>query len=443
MRVSKLHFMRTLKRQTQRTALLRVAILLASLVALSSACSSGQTQPSRPSASSDKSTVTTLPHTQAAPIAVLEREGDAYRVPDPLPSTQPGTLLAATPPRRSKTFEGASRIELLYVSSTQTGQPVAVSGTLLTPPGTAPEGGWPVASWGHGTTGVADLCAPSTTENLFYNEYAQQVRALLSTGYAVAASDYIGLATPGPHSYSVGIDLGNALADIVPAARSANPNLSTTWFAIGHSEGGQAALFATRSAARHPELQLAATVAIAPTSSLGSALPAIIAGGLPADVVYGLYLLVGLSTVDPSVTLERFSGPAAAPHFDLLTQSGCLLDAFPEFETEKADQVFTISPPEMTKISELLATVGNPDQEPTVGPLLLVQGEDDQDIPAGITELLSQHLQELGVDVTLRLYPDLGHDGVLGPSTCETLDWLAEHGGPAPVDCVAEPTDMS
>ena len=120
-----------------------------------------------------------------------------------------------------------------------------------------------------------------------------------------------------------------------------------------------------------------------------------------------------------------------------------MLETFEEFATTNVDQVFKISPAEMAEISELLATVGNPDQEPTVGPLLLVQGEDDQDIPAGITELLAEHLEELGVDVTLRVYPELGHDTVLGPATCETLDWLAEHGGPKPEDCVPEPTDMS
>lgn len=428
---------------TQKTWSRGAAVCLATLLALTTACSTaehGNPTQSRQSSQSPATESKAPPPTQ---VPLLERDGDAYRVPDPLPSAEPGTLLAVTPSRVSKTFDGARRIELLYVSSTRTGQPVAVSGTLLTPAGTEPEGGWPIASWGHGTTGVADVCAPSTTENLFYNEYAQQVRSLLATGYAVAASDYIGLATPGQHSYSVGVDLGNAMADIVPAARTADAKLSTTWFAIGHSEGGQAALFATRSSDRHPELQLAATVAIAPTSSLDIALQAIIAGGLPADVVYGLYLLVGLSTVDPSITVEQFSGPAAAPHLDLITQSGCLLDAFPEFATENVEQVFKISPTDMERISGLLATVGNPDQEPTVGPLLLVQGEEDQDIPAGITELLSEHLQELGVDVTLRVYPDLGHDSVLGPATCETLDWLAQHGGPDPVDCVPEPTDMS
>ena len=36
-----------------------------------------------------------------------------------------------------------------------------MSGTLTVPKGKAPKGGWPVISWAHGTTGIADQCAPS------------------------------------------------------------------------------------------------------------------------------------------------------------------------------------------------------------------------------------------------------------------------------------------
>ena len=36
-----------------------------------------------------------------------------------------------------------------------------MSGTLTVPKGKAPKGGWPVIAWAHGTTGIADSCAPS------------------------------------------------------------------------------------------------------------------------------------------------------------------------------------------------------------------------------------------------------------------------------------------
>ena len=417
-----------------RTAIAAVAAMV--LISSGVACSTD-------SATTDRSTAASSGAADDVTPQRLRRSGDGYLVANPLPKAEPGTVIATTPSHPTATFPGASRTDLMYHSTDRTGADVAVTGTLLVPAGKAPKGGWPVISWAHGTTGVADLCTPSTTENLFYNEYAQQARTFLAAGYAVAASDYRGLGTPGPHSYSIGVDLGNAVVDIVAAARSIDAHLSTTWFAVGHSEGGQAVLFATRTAARHPELHLAATVAIAPSSHLELALPAITQGALPADVVYGLYLLVGLSTVDPTIDISHLVGPAGRDQIGVITEHGCLPEGLAALKGVDTSTVFAIDAKTMSSLSALLATVGNPDAEPTVGPLLVVQGAEDHDIPAVITAELVEHLKALGVDVTARVYPGLDHDQVLGPSMCETLTWMATHGGPVPTRCVAVPTDMS
>ena len=97
----------------------------------------------------------------------------------------------------------------------------------------------------------------------------------------------------------------------------------------------------------------------------------------------------------------------------------------------------------MRRVSALLAEVGNADQEPTIGPLLVVQGADDQDVPPIATDALVESLRGQGVDVTYRTVPDEDHDTVLGPTVCDTLEWLADHGGPTPSDCEPAPTDMS
>lgn len=376
-------------------------------------------------------------------VDTLERDGDAWAVPDPLPAGEPGEVIAVGEPAPSEEFDGATRTDLLYHSTDRTGADRAISGTLLVPAGEPPAGGWPVLSWAHGTSGVADPCAPSLHPNLFYNEYAQQVRWFLEAGYAVAASDYVGLGTPGMHSYSVGEDLGNAVADIVPAARSLDADLAPTWFAVGHSEGGQAVLFATRAAARHPDLDLTATVAVAPSSNLRLALPGIAIGAVPADVAYGVYLLAGLSTVDESIDVGALLGPSSRPHLDLLLESGCLLDALEVLRDEPTGDLFAMTDAEMQRLSALLAEVGDPDLEPTEGPLLVVQGAEDQDIPQLLTDDLVASLEAQDVDVTYRLYPGENHDTVLGPTVCETLTWLADHGGPDPTTCAPAPTDLS
>jgi pimeloyl-ACP methyl ester carboxylesterase len=375
----------------------------------------------------------------------LAVRASTYVVPDgALDGAEAGDVIAATEqPPGTEWFADARRITFLYASEDRDGEPNVVSGQVLVPEGEAPDGGWPVVSWAHGTTGVADVCAPSLTDNLFYDEYAQEAASLLDAGYAVAATDYEGLGTPEMHGYLDGISEGNAVVDVVRAARNVVPELSTTWFAEGHSQGGQAVLFATRAAARAPELDLRGTVAIAPASGLEAALPAIVAGQVPADLVYGTYVLAGLTTVHPEIELTEELGPAGIEHLDVLVEDGCLLDALPKLDVDEVDQIFAFDMAGGAELSKLVAEYGNPETEPVVGPVLVQQGADDHDIPAGLTQQMVRRFAEVGSPVEYREYPGRNHDTVLGPSICDRLTWLAEHGGPTVVDCEPYETDLS
>ena len=82
-----------------------------------------------------------------------------YTPPTPLPAGAHGAPIWA------RKGSGGQRL-LLYRSTGATGKPVAVSGTVAVPKGRAPKGGWPVISWAHGTTGIADRCAPSRGRRL-------------------------------------------------------------------------------------------------------------------------------------------------------------------------------------------------------------------------------------------------------------------------------------
>ena len=50
---------------------------------------------------------------------------------------------------------------MMYLSESIQGGPIAVTGTAVVPSIAAPEGGRPILSVAHGTTGIADQCAPS------------------------------------------------------------------------------------------------------------------------------------------------------------------------------------------------------------------------------------------------------------------------------------------
>lgn len=412
--------------------------LAAAVLVLVAGCSSGATSDDSTADTASTSTPTASERWSAPVIT-----GSTYHVPDDLSGASPGDLLAAEELPSTDLLAGAVRHRVLYSSQDRDGRTIAVSGIVLVPTGTAPEGGWPVISWGHGTTGVADVCAPSLTDNLFYNEYAQEASTMLDAGYAVVASDYPGLGTPGMHSYLVGADEGNAMVDMVTAARHIDADLSPRWFAVGHSQGGQGALFATQAADRAPELDLAGAVSMAPAAGLELALPAITVGSVPADLAYGVYMLAGLSTVDDSFRVEDVLGSAGLAHRDVLLDDGCLLDTYSKLDVAEVDRIFSMTPEQASDLSAKIAEHGNAEKQAIVGPVLVVQGEDDHDVPVQLTDLMVDHFDELGSPVEYRTYPGLGHDAVIGPSVCDRLAWMAEHGGPAVPDCTPYETDLS
>src|SRR5271169_2800589 len=64
-----------------------------------------------------------------------------------------GTLLTERPVGLAVQAPHAGRsATITYLSDDAHGHRIVVSGTLYTPAGPAPAGGWPVISWGHGTT---------------------------------------------------------------------------------------------------------------------------------------------------------------------------------------------------------------------------------------------------------------------------------------------------
>src|SRR5690606_37645715 len=96
------------------------------------------------------------------------------------------------------------------------------------------------------------------------------INEMLSRGFIIAATDYPGLGTVGPHPYLVGVSEGRAVIDSVRAARELREAHAGDRFVVwGHSQGGQAALFTGElSASYAPELKLLGVAAAAPATDL-------------------------------------------------------------------------------------------------------------------------------------------------------------------------------
>ncbi len=179
-----------------------------------------------------------------------------------VPST-PGKLLRQEPVPDHLVLTNAEKgLRVLYTATNGIDgkTTVAVSGAIYFPKGPVPAGGWPVVAWAHGTTGVADVCAPSWMPR--GKRDTDYLNAWLAQGYAVVASDYQGLGTPGGHPWLSVRPEGWSVLDSVRSALTAFPELANAVVIVGQSQGSHAALSAAGLAKTYaPTLRIRGTVA--------------------------------------------------------------------------------------------------------------------------------------------------------------------------------------
>ena len=115
---------------------------------------------------------------------------------------QPETDSAVTTIPVPAALDAASRAYRFdYAMPAVTSGDTVARAQLFEPAGDAPDTGFPLVVWAHGTTGIANACAPSLSFEQFGNEVA--IDSLLSAGYAVLLPDYEGFGTPSIHPYYV------------------------------------------------------------------------------------------------------------------------------------------------------------------------------------------------------------------------------------------------
>ena len=313
---------------------------------------------------------------------------------------------------------GAKNSLVLYTTRTLGGGKVVSSGVVSVPKGKAPKGGWPVISYAHGTTGVADVCAPTrmpsgSLQEPYVTYVNPELQDWIDDGYAVVRTDYAGLGTPGPHGYLVGIDEGHAVLDIVSAARSLNPDVGKKFLIAGHSQGGHAALFAAAEAAKYGKgLKLRGTVAYAPASHLAeqeSLLPALTSpSGLSA---LATMIISGAATVSDEIQPDQILSDQVLQFYPQLEQT-CLA------QLSQSDSLGGIPPSQLerpgadlTKLREVLQ-----DQNPAIvtkAPILLAQGLADTTVFPFLTNSLNDELVAKGNTVDYQTYPDVDHGQVV------------------------------
>jgi pimeloyl-ACP methyl ester carboxylesterase len=356
-----------------------------------------------------------------------------YKPPKPLPGGKHGALIWARKLSGGAALKGgASNKLILYRSTGVDGKATAVSGSVAIPKGKAPKGGWPVITWAHGTTGIADQCAPSRDGANKLSSYAYPLlQRWLKAGYAVVRTDYTGLGTPGDHPFLIGRPEGESVLDAVRAARSLDKRLGKRVAIAGHSQGGQAALFAASLAPKYtPDLKIRGTVAFAPVSHL-SEQTALLPGLKSPSGLSGLVAMIlrGIDIARPSLNVAgMLNDPAAALYPTTLTECLGKLASTSSFGAiAPADLIRqgTDLGPATTALSQL----DDPEDLQIRTPLQIQQGTADQTVFQTFTDQTVDAYKQRGVKVTYKTYQGVDHGGAVkdAHSAADATKYIRSH----------------
>lgn len=351
--------------------------------------------------SSDETLVPTTTSSTEAPVVA--------------PGTEHGTLLRAEEVDADGLAGTLSTIR--YTSEAVDGSPIQVTGVAMVPRSAPPPGGFPVLSWAHGTTGVADACAPSRVPGKAINGVA----AFVDAGFVVVASDYEGLGTDGTHPYLVSTSEGRSVLDAARAARGLDVPLSGQVVLAGVSQGGHAALAAAELAPTWtPELDLRGTIAMTPVANLDLIAPALFTDrAIPS---LGLLVAAGWVAAYDDLALGDVLTAEGERIVDEVVLADCIVDVVTATAEFTVDDLVAVSPLDVPGWAERIAE-NTIHADAVTGPVYLAHGEADELIPLALSGILAGQLCEAGVVTQYVTYPGASHSGVFVDSLADSVAW--------------------
>jgi uncharacterized membrane protein HdeD (DUF308 family)/alpha-beta hydrolase superfamily lysophospholipase len=346
-----------------------------------------------------------------------------YDSPSDIPN-EPGVLL------RSEEFtrtipDGAQAWRILYTTTRADGIP-ALASALVVVPAERTSGPLPVIALAHGTTGVDRTCAPSVLKDPFAAGAFFALDQVIERGWALVATDYVGLGTEGGHPYLVGEPEGRSVLDSIRAARQlTGVDLADETVVWGHSQGGGAALWTGGLAPTYaPDANVIGVAALAPASDLVG-----LANNL-SDVtggsIFASYLLQGYANAYDDVDVSDYVNPVARTSFDevvgrCLAEPSVLLSAIGSVTL--GDEVFSsdlASGPLLERLNDNVPTL------PIEAPLLLAQGDADSLVVPSVQADYVAARCDAGQPIDYRTYPGLDHVPLVeadSPLLPDLFDW--------------------
>jgi uncharacterized membrane protein HdeD (DUF308 family)/alpha-beta hydrolase superfamily lysophospholipase len=371
-----------------------------------------------------------------------EREpDDFYAAPAAVPDA-PGRLLRSEAFVSAEVPPGAHAWRILYTTTRDAGVPAVASGLVIVPDGSIGPGARPadVVAWAHGTTGTASRCAPSVLAGGLAAGALDAPDELVARGWAIVATDYVGLGTAGPHPYLVGQAEARSVLDSVRAAHQlAGAALAAPTVVWGHSQGGHAALWTGELAPSYaPDVTIVGVAAIAPASNPPALLDHL--PGVSIGDMFAAYVVEGYTSTYPDVTFERYVRPTARTLVHemaqrCLSEPGVLVSALSSIVLDKP--VWRDDPDSGPLRARLAQNVPAGAIE---APVLIAQGGADRLVTPPSQDAYVALRCARGYAVDYRTYPGLDHVPAAergSPAVADALAWTADRfaGRPAADTC--------
>lgn len=326
-----------------------------------------------------------------------------------------------------------SAYRLTYRTTDAQGRSVLSTGAVFLPKGTPPAEGWPVVSWAHGTVGLADACAPSLHPRSARD--AGYLATWMREGYAVVASDYAGLGTPGLMAYLDGRSTAANITDMVLAARSAtaglqpHERLDDKWVVIGQSQGAGAAVQAARYATEDGGglLDYRGAVGTGTPAHIERIVeyvgptypPAPLPGALNA---YVIYILAGFRSAHPELDIDSIL-TATGRKYLALAETECLSSMVQKSLLVPIGTFFSRQASTLPGFRDALVDYLAMPESGFDRPFFLGHGVLDTDVPIFVTQPWVAKLQKNGEPVTWKTYLT-NHSGTMAASLPDTLPFV-------------------
>jgi len=151
---------------------------------------------------------------------------------------------------------------------------------------------------------------------------------MVAAGFAVVATDYAGLGTPGPHQYDNKVPQANDVVYSIPAAHAAVEHLGQKWVAIGHSQGGIAVWGVAELEARLQDPDYAGAISVAGDMNYEAYEAHDAQTFDPVTDLYWPFTAFGIKASYPAFDVARMLTPRVLSRYRDVTTKGCWYYAY-------------------------------------------------------------------------------------------------------------------